>query len=300
MVTDLNELQSRYGDRMQISTFGTSLDGRPLYEVTLGNPNAKKHILIHAGIHAREYMTSLLVMKQLEYGLYFYNTGSYEGVALSEMLNQVAVHYVPMVNPDGISLSQNGIDAIRSESLRQAIRQCYADDIAQGRTDKPFEEYLTRWKSNARGVDLNQNFPADWELVETCPNPSFATYRGTSALSEPESQALAALANSRDWALTISYHSMGNVIYWDYDGNKVQSQSRELAVSVLSNTGYVSGGKSGHGGFKDWLQIRENPITSITIETGSIPCPLPLSQYADIWYRNKMVWALAAKYAMTH
>jgi g-D-glutamyl-meso-diaminopimelate peptidase len=245
-------------------------------------------------------MTPLLIMKQLEYGLYFYHTGSYEGVALSDLLDKVAVHYVPMVNPDGISLCQNGIDVIRSESLRQTIRQCYASDIAQGRTDQPFEAYLTRWKSNARGVDLNQNFPADWELVETCPNPSFTTYRGTSALSEPESQALATLANSRDWALTISYHSMGNVIYWDYEGNKVQQQSRELADSLLSNTGYISGGSSGHGGFKDWLQIRENPVTSITIETGSVACPLPLSQYADIWYRNKMVWALAAKYAMTH
>lgn len=300
MVQDIQTLQSRYGNHMQVNTFGTSLDGRALYEIILGNPDAPKHVLIHAGIHAREYMTPLLVMKQLEYGLAFYDSGSYAGDSLSYLLSNVAVHFVPMVNPDGIAISQFGIGAIRSGELQQAIRQCYADDVAQGRTRAPFERYLIYWKANARGVDLNQNFPADWEQVDSCPNPSYATYRGVSALSEPESQALAALASSRIWNATISYHSMGNVIYWDYAGNQVQRWSGELATLVAANTGYRTAGSSGHGGFKDWVQIKDNPIPSLTIETGSVSCPLPVSEFQDIWYRNKMVWALVIKYVNEH
>ena len=121
MVSDLEKLKSRYGSRLQVNVIGTSLDGRNLYEAVLGNPNAGKHILIHAGIHAREYMTPLLVMKQLEYGLEFYDRGSFDGQPLSTILQQVAVHFVPMVNPDGIALSQFGLEAIRSEELRQGI-----------------------------------------------------------------------------------------------------------------------------------------------------------------------------------
>ena len=95
MVSDLEKLQARYGsERLQINVIGTSLDGRNLYEAVLGNPNAGKHILIHAGIHAREYMTPLLVMKQLEYGLEFYDRGSYAGQPLSVILQQVAVHFL--------------------------------------------------------------------------------------------------------------------------------------------------------------------------------------------------------------
>ena len=151
MVQDLNTLQGRYGAHLQVHAIGTSLDGRTLYEAVLGNPDAPKHILIHGGIHAREYMTPLLVMKQLEYGAEFYDTGTFRGEPYSGILNSVAVHFVPMVNPDGIALSQFGLDAIRSEELRQQIQQAYQEDLAQGRTRESFDRYLTHWKTNGRG-----------------------------------------------------------------------------------------------------------------------------------------------------
>ncbi len=300
MVQDLNTLQGRYGAHLQVHAIGTSLDGRTLYEAVLGNPDAPKHILIHGGIHAREYMTPLLVMKQLEYGAEFYDTGTFRGEPYSGILNSVAVHFVPMVNPDGIALSQFGLDAIRSEELRQQIQQAYQEDLAQGRTRESFDRYLTHWKTNGRGVDLNQNFPANWDLVTASPVPSYGTYKGPSPLSEPESQALADLVNSRTWSATVSYHSMGNVIYWDYPGNQVQQASGELATVVAGLTGYQTLPSSGHGGFKDWTQIKENPVPGITVEVGSVSCPLPLSQYQDIWSSNWQVWILVAKYAMTH
>ncbi|NBH74126.1 peptidase [Clostridiaceae bacterium] len=300
MASDLEKLKSRYGSRLQVNVIGTSWDGRNIYEAVLGNPDAGKHVLIHAGIHAREYMTPLLVMKQLEYGLEFYDRGSYGGQPLSSLLQQVAVHFVPMVNPDGIALSQFGLDAIRSEQLRQEIQQCYASDVSLGRTAAPLDRYLSYWKANGRGVDLNQNFPADWDMLSADMAPSYAGYRGAEPLSEPESQALANLANSRRWAATVSYHSMGNVIYWDYQGNRVQQASGEMTALIEASTGYRAAGSSGHGGFKDWTQIKDDPIPGVTIETGSVACPLPLSEYEDIWNRNKMVWALVAKYAMEH
>lgn len=300
MSNDIRSLSSRYGSLMKTNIIGTSLDGRNLYEVVVGNPNAGKHVLIHAGIHAREYMTPLLVMKQMEYALAFYSTGSYEGRQLSQMFDQVAIHFVPMVNPDGISLSQRGIGAIRSEQLRQAIQGCYASDVALGRTSAAFDRYLNYWKANGRGVDLNQNFPADWEQVNTAPAPSYATFRGTSALSEPESQALANLVQSRSWAATISYHSMGNIIYWDYQNNKVTEQSRVLADMVSGKTGYRLAGSSGHGGFKDWVQINDSPAPSLTLEVGSVACPMPVSEFTDVWNRNSQVWAVVMKYALEH
>lgn len=300
MARDIQRLSERYGNKMQTNVIGTSLDSRNIYEIVLGNPNADKHILIHAGIHAREYMTPLLVMKQLEYGLEFYERGSYEGQPLSNILDKVAIHYVPMVNPDGITLTQFGVNAIRSEELRQSVQQCYQNDLSLGRTGAAFETYLLYWKANARGVDLNHNFPANWELVNSPALPSYATFKGETALSEPESQALVNLTNSRSWAATISYHSMGEVIYWDYGGNQRQAESRALVDLVAASTGYRPSGSSGHGGYKDWTQIKDDPIPGLTIETGSVACPLPLSQYERIWYQNKMVWAAVAKYAMEH
>ncbi|WP_432630887.1 M14 family zinc carboxypeptidase [Brotaphodocola sp.] len=300
MSQDIQKLSARYGSHMKVNVIGTSLDGRNLYEIVVGNQNAPKHILIHAGIHAREYMTPLLVMKQLEYGLAFYDSGSYNGTPLSQLFNQVAIHYVPMVNPDGISISQFGESGIRSATLRQQIRECYENDKALGRTSATYERYLLYWKADARGTDLNQNFPADWDQVSSSPKPSYGTYKGTSSLSEPESQALANLAMSRNWALTISYHSMGNLIYWDYAGNKVKETSKALADLMASKTGYRLGGSSGHGGFKDWVQIKDSPIPSVTIEVGSVTCPMPVSEFPAVWQHNKEVWVSAMEFAIQH
>ena len=300
MSQDIQELASRYSSLMKVNTIGTTLDGRNLYEVVVGNINAEKHVLIHGGIHAREYMTPLLIMKQLEYGLAFYGTASYEGRLLSDLFNKTAIHYVPMVNPDGVTISQSGIGGIRSEELRRTIQQCYQNDLAQGRTSAALERYLNYWKANGRGVDLNQNFPADWDEVTSTDMPSYATYKGAAPLSEPESQALANLIQSRNWTATISYHSMGNIIYWDYPGNTVSAQSQELANAVSAKTGYRLAGSSGHGGFKDWLQIKENPIPSLTIEVGSVSCPMPVTEFTDVWNKNQEVWAVVLKWAAEH
>lgn len=301
MSRDINTLKERYGNHLQVNTIGTSLDGRALYEMVIGNPNASKHVLIHAGIHAREYMTPLLVMKQAEHLLAFYDSGTYQGRSLSGILDGVAVHIVPMVNPDGITISQFGVSALRSSDLRQIVNQCYAQDKADGRTSQEFGRYLNLWKANGRGVDLNQNFPALWESITTGPShASYANYKGTSALSEPESQALANLANSRNWALTISYHSMGNLVYWDFAGNKVSAGSKALADLVTGLSGYQINASSGKGGFKDYVQIKDNPIPSLTIEVGSVACPMPVSEFGNVWNSNQAVMAAVAAYAADH
>ena len=301
MCSDINSLKSRYGSHLQVNTIGTSLDGRSLYEMVIGNSNASKQILIHAGIHAREYMTPLLVMKQAEHLLAFYDSGNYQGRNLSDILAGVAIHIVPMVNPDGITISQFGVSALRSADLRQTVNQCYAQDQADGRTTQSFDRYQALWKANGRGVDLNQNFPALWETITTGPShASYANYKGTSSLSEPESQALANLANSRNWTMTISYHSMGNLVYWDFAGNKVSEQSKALADLVTSITGYRTNGSSGKGGFKDYVQTKDNPIPSLTIEVGSVACPMPASEFGNVWNSNQAIMAALAVYAADH
>lgn len=294
MVWDIQQLQARYGEKIHVNVIGRSHDGRDIYEIIVGNVNAPKHILLQGAIHAREYMTPLLMMNQVETALYHYDTGQYGGFMLRDMFQQTALHFIPMSNPDGVTLSQFGLAGLRSDFLKQAVLNCYARDMAEGRTALPIEQYLPLWKSNAMGVDLNHNFAADWDgIVTTATANSFAGYKGTAPLSEPESQALASMADKYVWAATISYHSMGNIIYWDTQISKVKDASLSLAQSISSVTGYRLDGSDGKGGFKDWMQAKDNPIPGITIEVGSVSCPLPVSQYEAIWQQNKAVWAQA-------
>ena len=240
------------------------------------------------------------MMKQLETALNFYDTGHYDNTALSDLFHQVAVHMIPMSNPDGVTLAQSGLNGIRSDFLKQTILTAYAKDKELGRTTLDMDKYLTIWKSNAAGVDLNHNFPADWEgVTSTAVSASYSGYKGTTALSEPESQALAAMADKYPWAATISYHSMGNIIYWDTNTSRVKAASKALADSLGTVTGYKLDGSDGKGGYKDWMQSKDNPVAGVTIEVGSVACPLPLSEFDKIWKQNKAVWVQAMKFVAT-
>lgn len=278
---------------------GVSYDGRNIYEVIVGNVNAPKHILLQGAIHAREYMTPLLMMNQIEKALFHYDTGQYNGIMLKDMFQQTALHFIPMSNPDGVTLSQFGLDGLRSDFLKQTVLSCYARDTAEGRTALPLEQYLTLWKSNAAGVDLNHNFPADWEGVVTSATANSSSgFKGASPLSEPESQALASMADKYPWVATISYHSMGNIIYWDTQISKVKDGSMSLAQSISNVTGYRMDGSDGKGGYKDWMQAKDNPVPGVTIEVGSVSCPLPVTQYDAVWQQNKAVWVEALMWSL--
>ncbi len=301
MVSDIARLQSRYGSRMRVGSFGTSLDGRKLYEVTIGNGGAAKHVMIQAGIHGREYMTPLLVMKQLETALEFYDSANFKGQPLSAMLDQVQVHFLPMVNPDGVCVSQMGLSGLHSYDLRKTIEAGHGKDLEEGRASIPIELYLPYCKGNGRGVDLNVNFPAKWEEITTSPgHASYTGYKGERSGSEPESAGLMKLANSHSWSASVSYHSRGEVIYWDFDGNQVREESKELANVFAEITGYRLEGANGKGGFKDWMQIKNNPVPSITVETGLAECPMPVSEWPRVWSKNRSGWAAALYYAWTH
>ena len=301
MEYDISALAARYGNRMTINVIGQSLDGRNIYDIIIGNPAAPKKILFQGAIHAREYIVVPLMMQQLEYMLAFYDTGTYNDQPLSSVLNNVAVHYIPMANPDGVTLSQFGESAIRSEELRQTTQNCYTLDIADARTALSYEEYLTRWKSNARGVDLNHNFDAGWDTLNpTLNHNSFTDYKGPSPLSEPESQALANLAQQNAFSAVINYHAMGRVLYWDTEGNQKAAESYDMALAASGVTGYQVLASKGVGGYKDWLQKKGNPVPGLTIEVGRSTCPAAFSEYQSIWDQNKQIPALFCKYIITH
>ena len=69
MSRDIHQLKAAYGDRVHYQVIGKSVDGRNLYDVIIGNPNAKKTLLVVSNLHAREYMTAQLCMAQIEYYL---------------------------------------------------------------------------------------------------------------------------------------------------------------------------------------------------------------------------------------
>lgn len=293
MENDLQLLAGYYPQYMTLDTAGVTADGRNLYVIYFGNQNASRQIFICAATHAREYMTAQLVMKQLEYYCAHYEDGSYNGTAYRDIFENTCFVIVPMVNPDGVSISQFGEEGLNREDLRKNLRAIYESDKNGGYTDEAYDTYLTRWKANGMGVDLNRNYSPGWESVTDRTAPSSGLYKGTQPGSEAESQALMNIVDGlSNPLLAISYHSYGSLVYWQYgQAEPLWSKNQQLAAHVEALTTYYQAGYSNEAGFSNWC-VNVKGIPSVTIETGLVPTPLPLDQFELLWSQNKEMWAM--------
>ena len=294
MENDLQLLAGYYPQYMTLDTAGvTTADGRNLYVIYFGNQNASRQIFICAATHAREYMTAQLVMKQLEYYCAHYEDGSYNGTAYRHIFENTCFVIVPMVNPDGVSISQFGEEGLNREDLRQNLKAIYESDKNGGYTDEAYDTYLTRWKANGMGVDLNRNYSPGWESVTDRTAPSSGLYKGTQPGSEAESQALMNIVDGlSNPLLAISYHSYGSLVYWQYgQAEPLWSKNQQLAAHVEALTTYYQAGYSNEAGFSNWC-VNVKGIPSVTVETGLVPTPLPLDQFELLWSQNKEMWAM--------
>lgn len=301
MQEDILLLQERYPALFHANMTGSSPDGRILYELVIGNSSASRSVLVHAGIHAREYINPYLVMEQLEQCMECYEYGVFHERSYKELLDNVAVHIVPMVNPDGIAVSQFGESAIRSPELVQTLRACYACDTAAGRTKSSYERYLARWKANARGTDLNRNFITGFGIDARTVLPSYAGYPGPFPFSEPETLFLGAVTLQCQPCVIISYHSMGEIAYWNTRESRYTEINTAFSDYMLSLVPYKrmrSGTAS--GSYLDWIYSGDTPVCSITFETGNAACPFSFEQYPKIWLEHSLVMQAAIDYAYTH
>ena len=142
MVQDIEILQAKYPELITVDSLTDTPDGRKIWHLIIGSPEAEEHFLVTGSIHAREYMSTQLVMKQTV--KFLENKDSYV-----EALKNKAIHVVPMINPDGVSISQLGMSGCLLEETKAMVQEISRLDGAGD-----MAEYLRRWKSNAQGIDL--------------------------------------------------------------------------------------------------------------------------------------------------
>lgn len=282
---DISLLSQKYPDKITVSSIGFTGFEREIPLIILGNPSAGKRVLIHGAMHAREYITSQVIMLTLERYLRDYDSLTYKGIKYSDILDQTAIYIVPMVNPDGVELVNNGISSV-PEGYKDIVM-----DINNGRTD------FSQWKANGLGVDLNNNYGIKGSIDggSYAVSASPMGYPGSEAFSEPETAALADLTSEMDFLSTASYHTKGKIIYW-YFGQTGEAETRDKAYAqeLAALTGYSLVSKNGSQsdnlamGYKDWyVQAFERP--GFTIECGSGSHPLPVSQLNSIYQAVKYV-----------
>ena len=269
---DLKLLQSIY-PFIRKASIGKSVLGKEIPEVLIGR--GSKSIHYNGSFHANEWITTLVIMTFLnDYLLALTNLGDIRGVEMLPFYEATTLTIVPMVNPDGVDLVING----------PQVKEPYRSRVIEwnnGSTD------FSGWKANIRGVDLNDQFPARWELekAQRPSKPGPRDYPGKSPLTEPEAIAMAELTKSRNFSRVIAFHTQGKEIYWGFEN--LEPPYSEVIVKEFNR---VSGYKAvqtlaSYAGYKDWF-VQDWRRPGFTVELGEGTNPLPLSQFPEIYQES--------------
>jgi len=264
---------------LEKSSIGTSVLGKDITAIKIGNGD--KNILYVGSTHANEWITTPLLLKFIEdFSLAYTNGEDIYGRNSRELFNRATIHIVPLHNPDGVDLVNGDINT-ESDAYLNALQ------ISNNYPSIPFP---SGWKANIEGIDLNLQFPAEWQMAKEIKfsqgfvSPAPRDYVGEYPLQSPEAISLYDYTISNDFLLMITFHTQGQVIFWkflDYTPPNAETIGNELSKAsgyALAETPYVSS----FAGFKDWF-IQNYNRPGYTLEAGIGQNPLPISQFNEIY-----------------
>ena len=235
LITDAKALAKKYCNILKYVTIGKSHDNRDIIMLKLGV--GKKYILFCSGVHGRETINPIVIMKMIEYyadefenikarkesfikkikhysdkTLDHYNNMIF-GKCIYELLQTYTILMIPLLNPDGYMISLKGFDVLSDPQLKKKAKEkgiCFA-----------------KWKFNGRGIDINRNFPCrSWKP------------KGTHdyAASENETKTLIEVFHNYKIKCFIDFHSRGKYIYYYRNSMNEAYNERQLKIAkLLSN-----------------------------------------------------------------
>jgi hypothetical protein len=201
------------------TSYGTSFQGRDLYFVRITNaPAGAPAILFTSLTHAREPGGNSVLIDWAQWLTTEYGSDT----TATFILDNAQIYFVPIVNPDG-----------------------YEDNNPVGGNRRKNMNFSTPVASD--GVDLNRNYSFQWAYDNTgsSPDPYSQTYRGSAALSEPETLAETQWIDSIQPIGGFHYHTYGGMLLYPYGYNNSptphQSTFQSWAAQMTAQNGYQYG-----------------------------------------------------------
>lgn len=253
--------EKKYSEILEVSNIGFSEDGREILMFQVGN--ASNNILLTGGVHGRETLNPIVLLKMVE-----------DYCEIYKKTENISYTIIPLINPDGYMIALRGFNVIRDEKKRLQAKK-------QG-----IPYYL--WKYNAASKDLNRNFPS---------NTWLAKEKGDAPATEKETKALIKVMKMLPSEAYIDFHSRGNEIFYyrsqmDQQYNKTQLElakkmsevsSYQLAPVTKEIPQNDTGGNTVHY-YSEY--IRKPAFTVETVsEKISFPLPFQLQRevYTEVW-----------------
>lgn len=278
-ISTLSEIEN-----VETFSIGQSEYGREIYAVKIGKGEPSAVIIGTA--HAREWINSALISDMIKQYAQAYNNYEYiDSYYVREVLDGCSIVFIPMQNPDGVALQQQGLSAFTPEQQVEIRSLGYGNKYKQ-------------WKANAKGVDLNRQQNINWDKVRMNElYPSYHNHKGYAPEQASEARAVINYIRETQPKALVSFHSSGQVIDWT-GCNADWNRDRNLAKKVGAVTGYrvlYDDATPPAGGLSPWFRVETGGM-ALTIETGrfSGENEVRYNDYPAIWRQNYLVGLITA------
>lgn len=252
----------------QVKVIGKTKFNRKIFAVERILNESFSTAIFVASVHARENIATDLIFEMIEQKLF-------------ENVCKFNLAFIVMANPDGVALQCGGIGQF-SKKWQKKLIQMNGDSSD-----------FSMWKANALGVDINNNFDAKWGQNVHSDVPASQGFVGYSAMSENETMAIADYTKKMRPFISISYHTKGEEIYFNFfqdgkslirDGLIAQQFSKSTGYKIKNVENFSS------GGFKDWC-VEKLKIPALTIELGrdDLVHPIKKEMLGEIFQKNKSI-----------
>ena len=238
----LDSLHDEHPDLVsEPESIGCGHEGHAIWMVRISDnvevDESEPEVLIGLGIHSREVIAMEIIV---HFARWLVDNYGIDEVA-THIIDKRETWFIPLMNPDGYHYNQ------------------VTNPTGGG-----------MWRKNRRdnggsyGVDLNRNFPYMWGIddVGSSPTPTEETYRGPSAGSEPETQAIMNLVDSREFRTSLSFHSYSNLYLFPWGFTNAlpfhNDWFNRIGYRYARSNGYVYGPSAStiyqtNGDTDDWL-----------------------------------------------
>jgi len=277
---------------IETGSIGKSVMGNDIFYIKIGT--GQREVMYNATHHANEWITTPILLKFAEqYAKAYADKGEIYGKSAEDLYDSKSLYIIPCVNPDGMDVVNGGLPVGE-----------YYNNVLAISSNYPQIPFPDGWKANIKGVDLNLNYPANWQKAKEIKfeqgyiSPAPRDYVGEDPLSQPESLAMYNFTLNHQFALTLSYHTQGEVIYWKYL-DYIPKRSYTIGQKLAEVSGYtlsLTPEESSYAGYKDWfIQAFNKP--GYTIEAGRGINPLPLEDFDSIYNANSQLLVTALELA---
>ncbi|PHH73839.1 hypothetical protein CDD82_5244 [Ophiocordyceps australis] len=204
----LKDLQSKFPNNSEVVSSGKSLQDNDISGIHLfgsSGKGTKPAIVFHGTVHAREWISSMVV----EYFAYTLASNYSTNNEIASFVDKYDFYLFPIVNPDGFKYTQT------TNRMWRKNRQ-------------------TTNNSPCIGHDINRNWPYQWDGPGSSQDPCAEDFRGESPGDAPETKSLTTFIQTvkgkQGLKLYIDWHSYSQLFMspYGYTSEKLPANNDEL------------------------------------------------------------------------